>query len=83
MDADLKEKLNEIEAISKDNNRMLLKLRRAVWWTQFFSVFRWVVIIGLAIGAFYIFQPFFDKISEIYQYTTGYHLPDFGSVFGK
>ena len=67
MDAQEKDMLVKVLELSEDNNRMLKALHRNLWWARIRSVVYWVVIIGIALGAFYFLQPYIDKVMKLYQ----------------
>lgn len=74
MDQDIHEIRAEIKRLAKmteDNTSMLRYLKRRAKWESYISVLKWIIIIGLAIGAFYYLQPVFDQISAIYNQLTG------------
>jgi len=52
--------------LSEENNKMLLSIRRGMRISRVMSLLYWVLIIGSAIGAFYVVQPFLDSLTEAY-----------------
>ncbi len=48
MDPDLKQQLEEMHALVKDNHRMLRAIRRAAWLSTFGQIVWWVVILGIS-----------------------------------
>jgi len=75
MDFDEKKLLEETLELSKENNKILKKLRNAMRVSRFFKVVYWTVIIGSMLGAYYYFQPLIDNLVGAYEGVT--------SLFGK
>ena len=67
MDEELKKLLEENINITKENETLL----RKVIWNQrlghVFSVVKWVLIIGSAVGLFYYLQPLIDQTRDFYR----------------
>jgi len=83
MDPEVKEAIKHLEEVSEENNRMIRSLYRSAKWTRVYLVIKWVIIIGIAVGAFYFLQPVFDKINAIYSTITGSHFPSFQDFLTK
>jgi hypothetical protein len=62
MDPELKNKLDNIQSLAEDNNKMLKKIRRGQRWTSFLQAIYWLIIISLGIGAFYFLEPYIDQM---------------------
>lgn len=71
MDQDLEQRLRNIEKMVSDNNRMLTKMRRAQRNAAFMRLLYWLVIIGLAIMAWYYIQPYLVSVTNEYNTLTG------------
>ncbi|HZS42731.1 MAG TPA: hypothetical protein VFA52_00735 [Candidatus Paceibacterota bacterium] len=82
-DPELKNLLRENIKLGEENNRMLRYMYRSARWSTVFSIIRWAIIIGLAIGAFYYLKPVIDRLSASYVFLTGHQLPTVGNFFGK
>ncbi len=80
-DPELKTLLRKNIKIEEENAQMLRYLYRSARWSTVFSIIRWVVIIGVAIGGFYYFKPIFDSLATSYQYITGHQMPGFTNFF--
>jgi len=82
MEQDLKELLQANLEISKENNKILRKMRGAQRWAQITRVIYYLIIAGLAVGAFYYIQPYIQKFLEIIpgfsKMLNG--LPDFSAL---
>ena len=66
MDPDIKKLLEDNLALNKENNDMLLKLFKIQRLAQITRIIYWIVLIGIAVGAFYFVQPFIDSLLGIY-----------------
>ena len=64
MDPEMRQKIFEVLELSKENNQMLRVMRRNQRWMVFFRVFYWIVLIGIALGAFYFLQPYVAQIKS-------------------
>lgn len=64
---ELKELLEANLRLSKENNRMLKKMRRAQKRATIFRVLYWIVIIAIALGAIYFLQPYFERVKMLYE----------------
>ena len=71
MSPEERELLEKTAALAEDNNKMLRSIRRSMFWSQVMSVIYWVIIIGSAIGAYYIIQPYIDQMIGIYGNVKG------------
>jgi len=61
---------NEIKEISKKQEETLIlvqKLWRAEKWRRFWNIFRYVIYIGIILGAFYFLTPYVEKLTGIIQ----------------
>ncbi len=61
-----KELLQRSVALSEENNEILRGIQRSMRFGRFMSILYWVFIIGSAVGAYYIIQPYIDAISGAY-----------------
>lgn len=66
-EGDTKELAEKTLALTQDNNRILHSMQRRARWGFVFRVFYWLVIIGIAIGAFYYIQPYIEPLIKSYQ----------------
>jgi len=67
MESEIKGLLEENLKLSKENNELLKKVREFQRWSRITKVLYWFIIIGIALGAFYFIQPYFDGILNIYS----------------
>ena len=83
MDSDMdeiREDLKRIMEVLKANNAVLRSIQSRARWSMIFSVLRWLVIIGVAIGAYYYLQPYLQQLADVYQKVTGTQA-DFMNIF--
>lgn len=50
---------------------MLRTLYRAYQWGRVYKIVYWVLIIGLAAGAFYFVQPYVSAVTDTYESLLG------------
>ncbi|MDD3662597.1 MAG: hypothetical protein PHT84_01895 [Candidatus Pacebacteria bacterium] len=67
MEPEIKSLLEENLKLAKENNELLKKVREFQRWSRITKVLYWFIIIGIALGAFYFIQPYFDGILNIYS----------------
>jgi hypothetical protein len=66
-DSQEKKMLEETLKLSKENNDMLHKMRRAQIWERVTRIIYWCVVIIVALAGYYILQPFFEGVGEAYN----------------
>ena len=71
MDEQNKHLLEENLALAKENNQMLKKVLRSQKRGEIMKVVYWLLIIGIALGAFYFVQPYLESVISIYTNTAG------------
>ena len=62
-----RELLEKSVALSEENNKILHSMRRTMHISTIMTFVYWVVIIGSAVGAFYLFQPYLDQFKGLYD----------------
>jgi len=67
MSPEERELLNRSVALAEENNRILLKMKRGQRWSSIMRTVYWIFIIGSAVGAFYLIQPYVDEVKSMYQ----------------
>ena len=58
MDPEDKKIIRENLEISKDNRKMLKKIRRGMVFGGIVRVIYWIIIIGASLGTYYYLQPY-------------------------
>lgn len=66
MDPELKNLLEENLKLSKENNKLLLKIYGIQRWIQITRILYWIIIIGVSFGAFYYIKPFVGNLFNVY-----------------
>ncbi len=67
MDDEVKQLLREILVTEKENNKMLLSFKKNIRWNNLSRIFYWVLIGGIAFGAFYFIKPYLGSFLNIYS----------------
>ncbi len=67
MDPESKKLLKDTFDLAQKNNKMLHKVRRVQKWVTFWQTLKLLVIIGIAVGAFYFIEPYLDKVLSLYD----------------
>ena len=57
MTPDERSLLERTAALAAENNKILRSIRRSTHISTAMSIFYWVIIIGLSVGAYYYIQP--------------------------
>ena len=70
MDPESKELLKANLELSQENNKMLHAIRRSMQMSRVMSFVYWAFIIGSALGAYYIAQPYIDQVLNLYSGAT-------------
>jgi hypothetical protein len=68
MDPDIKEQLEEIHALAKDNHRMLRAIRRSQWMSIMSTIIIWLVVLALPL---YLYQQYLAPIVQKISTTSG------------
>lgn len=68
MDPELKQQLEEIHALAKDNHQMLRAIRRHQWYGVIGTILFWAVLI---ITPFYLYQQYLQPFIAKFSATTG------------
>ncbi len=66
MSPEEKELLKRAVVLGEENNDILRSMRRSMRLARFMSILYWVFIIGSAIGAYYLIQPYVDSLTGAY-----------------
>jgi hypothetical protein len=59
--------LQELAEKVEENNDILKSIRRSMRISRIFSFIYWAIIIGSAIGAYYLIQPYIDQLLSVYS----------------
>tara|TARA_Y100000294_G_scaffold143306_1_gene137738 strand:- start:47 stop:340 length:294 start_codon:yes stop_codon:yes gene_type:complete len=89
MEPDERRMLKQLSKLAEENNKLLKKIHRSIKWGRFVKLVYWVIVIGSAVGAYYVFQPAFESIQETFGMlgtgvenlqNIGGFLPDFSGL---
>jgi hypothetical protein len=67
MSPEEREMLEKSLALAEENNKILHSMKRGQRWASIMRVVYWVFIIGSAVGAFYLIQPYIDEVKSMYE----------------
>ena len=59
--------LQRLAETVEENNDILKGMRRSMRIGRIFSFIYWAVIIGSAVGAYYLIQPYIDQLLSVYS----------------
>lgn len=68
-------------ALAEENNVVLRSIQRSMRLARLMTLVYWIFIIGTAIGAFYLAQPYIEQVMGIYGGAKS-GLDSFNSMFG-
>lgn len=71
MDPESKKLLEATYSLEKENNAILNKVRRVQKWETYWSRFKMLIIIAIALGSFYFLEPFVNKFIDIWNNVSG------------
>ena len=66
MDPESKKLLQDTFALAQENNKILHSMRRSMRVARAMSIIYWLFIIGSAIGAYYLVQPYLEQVMDLY-----------------
>ena len=58
-------------ALSKENNEILRKMQRSLRVGRIFNIVYWVILIGLALGAYVFIEPYVQRVQNEYGSLGG------------
>ena len=67
MSPEEKELFKRSIALAEENNDILRSIQRSMRMQRFMSLIYWVFIIGSAVGAYYLIQPYVDQLMGVYS----------------
>lgn len=62
--------LEELLAVSKENNQILRQWKRYTEWSFFATGVKYALILGPLIVGFLYLQPYFEKIDKVYNFVS-------------
>ena len=83
MDEEFKVLLRKNIELSKENNRLLRKMRRSAIIGNILRIIWWAVIIGLPIYLYFsVFQPYLQELATVYK-NIQTEVGEVGSIFNR
>ncbi len=70
MDPEEKALLEKSLELEKENNTLLRSIKRSLQISSIMSIVYWVFIVGSAVGAYYLIQPYVESVSGLYGGAT-------------
>ncbi|HEY4509098.1 MAG TPA: hypothetical protein VJC13_02330 [Candidatus Paceibacterota bacterium] len=67
MSPEERELLQKSVALAEENNNILRSIKRGMRWARIMSYIYWFFIIGSAVGAYYIIQPYLEQLMYAYS----------------
>ena len=61
----------ELLELTKENNEILRKMRRSLFWGRVFKAVYLIIILGVTFGAYYFIQPYLEGVLGTYQSLLG------------
>jgi hypothetical protein len=80
MQPEEKEMLKKTLELAQENNELLHRIRRNMFWGRVTRVAYWVIIIGAAIGVYYYITPYLDSAVNAYGNMKG-DIKNLGDLF--
>ncbi len=71
MDSQSEQVLKETLELTRENNKLLHKLWKAQVWANIMRGIYWFILIGASVGAFYLLQPYVNKMVSLYNQVSG------------
>lgn len=67
MSPEERELLNRSVSLAEDNNNILHSMKRSMRLASIMRALYWIFIIGSAVGAYYIIQPYLGQLMDVYS----------------
>jgi hypothetical protein len=67
MDPEQVKKLDQALSLAKENNAILKKLRRSLFWGRLLRFLYLVIILAISLGAYYFIQPYLESLLGTYS----------------
>ena len=84
------EQEKELLELTRENNEILKKVRKSMFWSRIIRIAYFLIIIGITLGAYYFVQPYLESVLGAYSnllgqvdkiQPTGTSLPDVSRFF--
>lgn len=67
MEKEDRERLKRILELTEKNNKIIRQMHATMRWGRVLKVIYWIVILGIAVGAFYFLQPVLTSVRDTYE----------------
>ncbi len=67
MDEDIRSLVEETKELVEENNKILHSLRRTARVGFFVKLLYWIIVFGIAAGAFYYVKPYMEQLMKVYD----------------
>ena len=67
MDPEDKSTLRKVLELEQKNNKMLTSIHKSMFWGRVFRAVYWLVIVGIAVGAYYYVEPYVNGLTDAYS----------------
>ncbi|MEK7478019.1 MAG: hypothetical protein AAB645_01460 [Patescibacteria group bacterium] len=64
---EIKDLLEKNLKVSEENNDLLKGIIRHSRWSLALTIIKWVIIVGVTLGAYYYFEPLWNKTMDLYR----------------
>ena len=61
----------ELLELTRDNNKILHKMKRSLVWNRVFKFIYLIIILGVTFGSYYLVQPYLDGVLGAYSSLLG------------
>jgi cell fate (sporulation/competence/biofilm development) regulator YlbF (YheA/YmcA/DUF963 family) len=66
------DRLEKIENTVTENDKILNRIERRARLSMLFSSLKWIIVIGLSLGAFYYTKPYLEQLMETYNQISSF-----------
>lgn len=67
MDEELRSLVEETKELVEENNKILHSIQRTTRLGFFVKLLYWLVVFGIAVGAFYYVKPYIEQLMKVYE----------------
>lgn len=71
MDLETSQQIRKLTELVEENNKILRNMQSKARWATFFSIMKWLVFIGFAVGSYFVIQPYLDEVLKLYSKIEG------------
>lgn len=71
MDLETSQLLRRLTEITEENNMILRKMQSHARWTMFFGTMKWLLFVGVAVGSYFVVQPYLNQTMMLYNTLQG------------